>query len=147
MDVRVQAPQRIAIDRIDVLVNGTAAATLRRSAGTDGFAAAPAQFADEVPLSLDRDGFVIVVASGTGPNLGRRGEGAAADRVEAAFSNPIWVDVGGDGYLPSRPSLRDTLVPRLPPAQRAELEARLRAAILAENFELAAILRDELRLM
>jgi protein-arginine kinase activator protein McsA len=38
-------------------------------------------------------------------------------------------------------------VPRLPPAQRAELEARLRAAIAAENYELAAILRDELRLL
>jgi len=44
-------------------------------------------------------------------------------------------------------ALRDALVPQLPPAQRAELEARLRAAILAENFELAAILRDELRLL
>jgi len=44
-------------------------------------------------------------------------------------------------------ALRDSLVPQLPPAQRAELEARLRAAILAENYELAAILRDELRLL
>ena len=44
-------------------------------------------------------------------------------------------------------ALRDTLVPQLPPAQRSELEARLRAAVLAENFELAAILRDELRMM
>ena len=44
-------------------------------------------------------------------------------------------------------TMRDTLVPQLPPAQRAELEARLRAAVLAENYELAAILRDELRLL
>jgi len=44
-------------------------------------------------------------------------------------------------------ALRDSLVPQLPPAQRAELEARLRAAIIAENYELAAILRDELRLL
>ena len=44
-------------------------------------------------------------------------------------------------------SLRDSLVPQLPPAQRAELEARLRAAVLAENYELASILRDELRLL
>ena len=44
-------------------------------------------------------------------------------------------------------ALRDSLVPQLPPAQRAELEARLRAAILAENYELASILRDELRLL
>ena len=44
-------------------------------------------------------------------------------------------------------TLRDTLVPQLPPAQRTELEERLRAAVRAENYELAAILRDELRLM
>lgn len=44
-------------------------------------------------------------------------------------------------------ALRDSLVPQLPPAQRSELESRLRAAILAENYELAAILRDELRLL
>ncbi len=43
-------------------------------------------------------------------------------------------------------ALRDTLVPQLPPAARSELEARLRTAVASENYELAAILRDELRL-
>ncbi len=41
--------------------------------------------------------------------------------------------------------LRDALIPKLPSSQRIELEERLRAAIAAENYELAAILRDELR--
>ena len=41
--------------------------------------------------------------------------------------------------------MRDALVPRLPTSQRSELEDRLRRAVDAENFELAAILRDELR--
>lgn len=44
-------------------------------------------------------------------------------------------------------ALRESLVPQLPPSLRSELEGRLRAAILSENFELAAILRDELRLL
>lgn len=43
--------------------------------------------------------------------------------------------------------MRDALVPKLPASQRAELEERLRAALDAENYELAAILRDELRMM
>lgn len=43
--------------------------------------------------------------------------------------------------------MRDALVPKLPASQRAELEERLQAAIAAENFELAAILRDELRML
>jgi hypothetical protein len=43
--------------------------------------------------------------------------------------------------------MRDALVPKLPTSQRVELQERLRAAIDAENYELAAILRDELRLL
>jgi hypothetical protein len=43
--------------------------------------------------------------------------------------------------------MREMLVPRLPVSQRSELQERLRAAIAAENYELAAILRDELRML
>ncbi len=43
--------------------------------------------------------------------------------------------------------MRDTLIPKLPVSQRAELRQRLDAAIAAENFELAAILRDEIRML
>lgn len=43
--------------------------------------------------------------------------------------------------------MRDALVPKLPVSQRMELHERLRAALDAENYELAAVLRDELRLL
>ncbi len=43
--------------------------------------------------------------------------------------------------------MREALVPRLPASQRVELQERLRAALDAENYELAAMLRDELRLL
>lgn len=43
--------------------------------------------------------------------------------------------------------MRDALVPKLPTSQRVELQERLRAALDAENYELAAILRDELRML
>ncbi|MCP3905522.1 MAG: hypothetical protein GY715_17995 [Planctomycetes bacterium] len=43
--------------------------------------------------------------------------------------------------------MRDVLVPKLPASQRVELRERLQAALDAENYELAAILRDELRLL
>jgi hypothetical protein len=43
--------------------------------------------------------------------------------------------------------MREALVPKLPASQRVELEHRLRAALEAENYELAAILRDELRML
>lgn len=41
--------------------------------------------------------------------------------------------------------MRDALVPKLPVSQKSELKKRLQAALLAENYELAAILRDELK--
>lgn len=44
-------------------------------------------------------------------------------------------------------ALLDALTLRLPSSQRVELERRLQQAIHAENYELAAILRDELRQM
>jgi len=43
--------------------------------------------------------------------------------------------------------MRDGLIPKLPVSQRAELRQRLETAIVSENFELAAILRDELRML
>lgn len=42
-------------------------------------------------------------------------------------------------------NMRDALVPRLPVSLRAELKARLQRALETENYELAAILRDELK--
>ena len=43
--------------------------------------------------------------------------------------------------------MREALVPKLPVSQRAELRARLDEALMQENYELAAILRDELRML
>lgn len=43
--------------------------------------------------------------------------------------------------------MRDALVPKLPLSQGAELKRRLDDALKQENYELAAILRDELRHM
>ncbi len=43
--------------------------------------------------------------------------------------------------------MRDSLAPKLPITARDELRKRLDRAIMQENYELAAILRDELRMM
>jgi len=61
---------------------------------------------------------------------------------ESAFDGTI--GSGVPGFLRA---LRASLVPKLPSSQREELRRRLEEAIRAENFELATILRDELRQM
>ena len=43
--------------------------------------------------------------------------------------------------------MRDALVPKLPVSQKTELRERLHEAIRKENYELAAILRNELRML
>ena len=43
--------------------------------------------------------------------------------------------------------MKEALVPRLPTSERADLKERLATAIENENYELAAILRDEIRLL
>lgn len=43
--------------------------------------------------------------------------------------------------------MRDALTPKLPVSAKSELKQRLQQAIEQENYELAAILRDELRLL
>ncbi|MBS0190471.1 MAG: UvrB/UvrC motif-containing protein [Phycisphaerales bacterium] len=43
--------------------------------------------------------------------------------------------------------MRESLVPKLPVSQHAELRTRLAKALESENYELAAILRDELKMM
>ncbi|MDG2022607.1 MAG: hypothetical protein P8J59_11730 [Phycisphaerales bacterium] len=47
--------------------------------------------------------------------------------------------------IPMLEGMRDVLQPQLPISQRHDLEQRLLGALASENYELAAILRDELR--
>jgi len=44
-------------------------------------------------------------------------------------------------------SMREALVPKLPVSQKADLRRRLDEALKSENYELAAILRDELKML
>jgi hypothetical protein len=75
---------------------------------------------------------------------------AALASIDRALSHLAELDTPGAEALVHHgerllQGMRGMLVPKLPGSQRVELEARLRSAIAAENFELAAILRDELR--
>lgn len=75
---------------------------------------------------------------------------AALAAIDRALADLVQLESPGVAALVSHGErmlhgMRGMLVPKLPGSQRVELEARLRSAIAAENFELATILRDELR--
>ncbi len=61
----------------------------------------------------------------------------------ALRSNPWQVQDAVMGAL----AMREALVPKLPVSQKSELKQRLKEAIANENYELASILRDELRML
>jgi hypothetical protein len=77
-----------------------------------------------------------------------RQTGVARNIIDAAV-NDIRVSLP-DGApeppeIPMLEGMRDVLQPQLPISQRHDLEQRLLGALASENYELAAILRDELR--
>lgn len=63
----------------------------------------------------------------------------------AEVGTPEGFEASSEAQLLS--GMRDALAPKLPVSARAELQNRLKQALESENYELAAILRDELRLM
>jgi len=105
LHVRVQCPNWITADRVQVLFNGMRAEELNftRADNAKLFRDGPLQFDHTVRLDLPVDTHVMVIVTGEGPNLrARRGEDDLVQR-HIAMSNPIWVDVGGDGFKPHSP--------------------------------------------
>lgn len=76
---------------------------------------------------------------------GERGESDASDD-DLPFDGPQEMFEQSPEVQMLR-AMRDALVPKLPISQRGELNQRLMAALASENYELAAILRDELRML
>jgi hypothetical protein len=89
----------------------------------------------------------IAVASG------RRDLAQAALDAGLHAVREAWIRVRRPEFAENGPevallrALLDALTLKLPSSQRGELERRLQQALAAENYELAAILRDELRQM
>jgi hypothetical protein len=72
---------------------------------------------------------------------------AASEIEQTVVRDQLDRELEADRELRALDALRDSLVPKLPSSQRVELEERLRQALAGQNYELAAILRDELRML
>ncbi len=104
--VSVQCANWYDIDRVQVLINGRADPKLNftRQQNPEMFSTGATRFERKIPLALERDAHVIVVAAGSkklgdvfGPDYG--------ETKPVAVSNPIFVDVDGDGFKPSKDTL------------------------------------------
>ena len=117
LKIRVQCPNWIDVDRVQVLFNGFRVPALEasREKKSPGFADAPGsgspgnvRFERTIPLKLDADTMVIVLVSGKGKNLRpqRPMDGApeSGTFTAIAMTNPIYIDTDGDGFKPHPPS-------------------------------------------
>ncbi|MDG2124567.1 MAG: CehA/McbA family metallohydrolase, partial [Verrucomicrobiales bacterium] len=101
LNVRVQCTDWVDIDRVQVLVNGRQREDLNftRETHPDWFADGVVKFDRRIPVRLEGDSHLIVVALGEGHDL-KTGYGTSpqAEMWPCAYHNPIFVDVGGDGF-------------------------------------------------
>ena len=108
LNVRVQCPSWIDIDRIQVLKNGRLDESLNftREFNPDWFQNGVVKFNKIISIPLSEDAHLIVVAYGTNSDL-RIGYGSSgqAGIKPCAYNNPIFVDLNGDGFTPNGDTL------------------------------------------
>jgi hypothetical protein len=107
LHVRVQCPNWFDIDRVQVFVNGRMNddVNFTREKHSDRFSAETVKFDGEIPVRLREDAHLIVAAAGEKSQLGRvMGPDHGTD-IPIAVSNPIYVDVDGEGFKPNGDTL------------------------------------------
>lgn len=101
--VRVQCSNWLDINRVQIFVNGRPKEELNctRRQSPAYFSDGVVKFAADVPLELTEDAHIIVAAIGEGLQLGRIMGPLWGEKRPVAVSNPIFVDIDGDGYQPN----------------------------------------------
>lgn len=103
LKVRVQVPNWIEVNRVQVFVNGKPEPkwNFTRPSHPKMFHQAALVFDENLALELDADAHLVVACAGEGKQLGdvlgpEHGQG-----MPTAVGNPIFVDVDGDGFEPN----------------------------------------------
>jgi hypothetical protein len=113
LHVRVQTPNWMNVDHVRVLVNGRPdrALDFTRAKNPGMFGAGVVKFEHDLPLALKTDAHVIVAVIDQHGRLGPVMGPDHADDRPVAFSNPIFVDVDGNGFKANGDLLDSPLLP------------------------------------
>ncbi|NLL83690.1 MAG: hypothetical protein GX230_05540 [Lentisphaerae bacterium] len=105
VNLTVQAPNWIEVEEVEVLRNGVTDPAMRvlRSVNPDRFMSGPVQFKESFAVELHEDTHFIAIVRGSGPNLRQRKDGGEGKLSHAAITNPVYIDLHGDGFLPQSP--------------------------------------------
>jgi hypothetical protein len=95
------------VNRLFVLINGRTHAIhdYSRDKNPDAFRSGVIKFERTLDLELKGDAHVVVVTGQVGGKLGSVHGPTFGDSEPAAISNPIFVDVDGNGFQPNKDTL------------------------------------------
>ena len=105
--VKVQCPNWFDVDRVFVLANGKIVAEhdYTREKHPDAFSNTVTKFDRTLTVNLPEDAHLIVVAAGEKSLIGPVAGPEYGKQPPTAISNPIYVDVAGDGFTPNKDTL------------------------------------------
>ncbi len=103
LSVRVQCPNWMDVNRVQVFVNGKPREDLNFTRKTHGeqFTDRVVKFEQTIPIQLDVDAHLVVAAIGEGLDLINVQGETFGKHPPVAVSNPIFVDVDGKGFQPN----------------------------------------------
>ncbi len=106
--IKVQCPNWIDVDRVQVIVNGRLEEDLNftRRTHSNMFRNGTIKFEHKILVPLKEDAHLIVATKGgEGMKLGRPMGPNHGKKTPIAVSNPIFVDIDGDGFKPNKDRL------------------------------------------
>lgn len=114
LHVKIQCANWLDVNRVQVFVNGHALKNLNFTRRTHPkmFSNDVVKFDQSIPLELNSDSHVIVATIGEGLTLGRVMGKQYGNRPPCAVSNPIFVDVDGNGFQASGDKIGSPLLIR-----------------------------------
>ncbi len=107
LTVKAQCPNWIDLDRMFVLVNGRIHPqhSYFREQHPDVFRSGNVKIDRKLELTLDRDAHIIVVVGDIGSDLSKVLGSTDGKMPATALTNPIFVDVDGNGFQPNKDTL------------------------------------------
>lgn len=119
LKVRVQCPNWLDVNRVFVLVNGRVhpVHNYSREKTPDLFRGGVVKFERNLDLELKSDAHLIVVAGNSAGSLAVVFGDYAAKSKPTAFTNPIFVDINGDGFQANKDTLDNPLPTKFPLSQ------------------------------
>ncbi|MEI8020342.1 MAG: CehA/McbA family metallohydrolase [Schlesneria sp.] len=116
LKVRVQCPNWLDVNRVFVLVNGRIHEThnYSREKTPDAFRGGVVKFDRTLDLELKSDAHIIVATGNSAGNLLSIYGSEYGKSQPTAMTNPIFVDINGNGFQPNKDTLGEPLPTKFP---------------------------------